>query len=61
MAAHVGNGDSHDPGAAARAVVTVQELFNLAVLAAGAAVLVHSLARRRDRTAGGAARPRRPD
>ena len=44
--ATVGYGDIHASGQLARAVVTVQELFNLAVLATGATVLVNNLAKR---------------
>jgi voltage-gated potassium channel len=41
--ATVGFGDVHAAGQAARAVVTVQQLYNLAVIATGATVLVNRL------------------
>jgi hypothetical protein len=45
--ATVGYGDVHASGQLARAVVTGQQLFNLAVLATGGTVLVNRLAARR--------------
>lgn len=44
--ATVGFGDIHAAGQAARAVVTVQQLYNLAVIATGATVLVNRLTTR---------------
>jgi voltage-gated potassium channel Kch len=44
--ATVGYGDVHATGQLARAVVTVQQVFNLAVITTGASVLVRHLASR---------------